>query len=505
MNIVLTVIVTVFIFGVLIALHELGHYLVARAFGVGIREYSIGMGPKIWQRQGKYNKFTLRALPIGGYVDMVGENADDDGSALEDAGKTPLNKKPIWQRMLIVLAGPVTNVVLGLVIMSVIVLFQDSLYGTEIDYFGSAAISDDSMVYLTADYGDFAKGDIIFAADGKAATANDGGLDGFLSAYGDAGEFLVIRKNSTDFVISRFVSVNFEKLKLETVDGYVCASEDVYNEDGALAVQKNDIIYSIDGLLCSKDTDVDTYAQRYGTAENVLILKRYGSEAVPLVIKEDDIKKAPLAASGALMVGDKVVKVGSYGAHVYADLSYGIFNDGIDPVDITVIRDGKKQVVKDVVFYKGSEKGVIYGEIDFAPSEVPKTFGSVCYNAVFQPLSTLRMTLDNIVQTFTGRYGVEALSGPVGIGGQINEVLSSDTNRLDMLFTLIVMITLSLGLCNLLPLPVLDGGRLLLYAIEGIRRKPLPPKVEQGIMTVSMLLVLALMVFVMFKDIIGLI
>ncbi len=506
MNIVLTVVVTVLIFGVLIALHELGHYLAARAFHVGIREYSIGMGPKLWQKQGKYNKITLRALPIGGYVDMVGESSDDDGSAPEDAGKTPLNKKPIWQRMIIVLAGPLTNIILGLVIMSVTVLFQSNLYGTTVDFFGSSAISDDNMVYLSEAYGGFEKGDIIYAADGVPVNANGMGLEDFIAENKDAGEFLVVRRNSTDFVaLTRFVSVNFGRLTLEMKDGYVCATEDVYNEDGVLAVQKNDIIYSIDGVLCSRDTDVANYAEKYGTAENVIILKRYGTEAEPIVVKDVSLEGAPLAVSGALAVGDEIKKVGSYSTHVYSDMSYGIFNDGIEPVDITVVRDGKKQVVEDVVFLKGSEKGVIYGEIDFAPKEVKKTFGSVLYNAVFQPLSTLKMTIDNIAETFTGRYGVEALSGPVGIGGQIGEVLASDTDRVSTMFTLIVMITMSLGLCNLLPLPVLDGGRLLLYVIEGIRRKPLNPKVEQGIMTVSMLLVLALMAFVMFKDIIGLV
>ena len=266
MNIVLTIIVTVFIFCVLIALHELGHYLVARFFGVGIREYSIGMGPKLFQRQGKYNKFTLRALPIGGYVDMVGENSDDDGSAPEDAGKTPLNTKPIWQRMLIVLAGPVTNILLGLLIMAILVLFQSNLYGTTIDYFGASAISDDNMVYLTEDFGEFQKGDIIYAADGKIVNANDLGLTGFVDANKGAKEFLVIRKNSTDFVFARYVSVNFEKLKLAVDNGYVCVAEDVYNSEGVLAAQKNDIIYSINGVLCAKDTDVDGYAKKYGTA-----------------------------------------------------------------------------------------------------------------------------------------------------------------------------------------------------------------------------------------------
>lgn len=508
MNTVLTIIVTVLIFGTLIALHELGHYLVARAFGVGIREYSIGMGPKLFQKQGKYNKFTLRALPIGGYVDMVGENADDDGSDPEDEGKVPLNTKPIWQRMLIVLAGPVTNIVLGLLIMAGIVLFQAHLYGTTIDYFGNIAISDDSMVYLTEKHEGFEKGDIIYAIDGIAVNANEQGLEGFVAENGGGKQVLVLRKNHTDFVLPvnrAQINIPAESIKLTVIDGFVCAAEDVKNDEGAIILQKNDIIYSINGMLCTEDGNLEDYASAYGSAKSAIVLKRFGNTEKPVIVETDGLSGLPLAASGRLEVGDEIKKVGSYRTYVYADMSYGIFNDGVDPVDITVMRDGKKQTVENVVFYKGSEKGVLYGEIDFAPVETPKTFGTVLRNVIFQPLSMLTTTLDGLVKTFTGRYGIEALSGPVGIGEQIGAVLAADSDRLYMLLTLFVMITLSLGVCNLLPLPVLDGGRLLLYTIEAIRRKPLNPKVEQIIMTGSMILVLLLMVFVMFKDVIGLI
>ena len=506
MNAIITIIVTVLIFGALIALHELGHYIAARFFGVGIREYSIGMGPVVWQKKGKHNKFSLRALPIGGFVDMVGENPDDDGSDPEDEGKTPLNTIKIWKRMIIVLAGPFVNIILGLLIMAIIVLFQSDLYGTKINNFAHWAVSDNSMVYLTETEGGFEKYDMIYAADGVVVNADEG-MDAFLESYGTAKEFLVIRKNNTEFAFPvLFTSVNFEKLELTVADGFVCTAKDTYNSDGVLVLNKNDIIYSIDGTLADASADVTGYAEKYGTAKNVLIIKRGGTTAVPTVVKtEEGIKDCSLAASGALKTGDKVVKVGKTSTRVYADLSYGIFNNGITPVDVTVVRDGKEQKIENVVFLKGSQKGVVYGEVDFAPAKEAKTFGTVCYNAVFQPLSSLNMTLDSLVSTFSGRYGMEALSGPVGIGEQIGEVIhSGGDGSMEMLFTLIVMITLSLGVCNLLPLPVLDGGRFLLYAIEAVRGKPLPAKVEGIIMSVSMIFVLGLMALVMFKDIWGL-
>ncbi len=509
MNAIITIIVTLLIFGALIALHELGHYIAARIFGVGIREYSIGMGPVIFQKKGKHNKFSLRALPIGGFVDMVGENPGDEGTDPEDEGKTPLNTIAIWKRMLIVLAGPFVNIVLGLLIMAILVLFQSNIYGTTIERFGSNAISDNAMVYFTENTAGFEKNDIIYAADGKVVNA-DGGIDAFMKDAGNAKEYVVIRKNSAQFaypVLYTIYTDSYKTMKFEAKDGFLCLAEDFINKEGDVALHKHDIFYSVEGKRISTAEELNAFADpSKDSVENVLIIRRFGTEADPLIIKSEKALSAEsLAVSGSLKAGDKIVKVGSTKTKVYADLSYGVFNHGIEPVDITVIRDGKKQVAEDVVFFKGSERGVVYGELDFVPKEEGKSFGTVVYNAFYQPISTLKMTLSSIVDTFSGRYGMEALSGPVGIGEQIGEVIHSDgEGKGEVLFTLVVMITLSLGVCNLLPLPVLDGGRFLLYVIEAVRRKPLPQKVEGIIMTVSMLLVLGLMALVMFKDIWGL-
>ncbi len=506
MNTIITVIVTLLIFGALIALHELGHYIAARGFGVGIREYSIGMGPVVYQKKGKYNKFSLRALPIGGFVDMVGENPGEE-TAPEDEGKTPLNTIAIWKRMIIVLAGPLVNIVLGLLIMAIIVVFQANVFGTTVKQFSGNAISDDRMVYVGETAEGFEKGDIIYAADGAYASC-DGTVADFIAKHGKASEYLVVRKNNTEFAMPAMYKVakeTFPKLVLEEKDGFVCLAEDYINSKGQKALQKNDIIYAIKGSLVKTVSEVKDYKPDEDEVENVLIIRRGGTEQAPLIIKNGNMEKTALKVSGALREGDEILAVGGTSTKVNADLAYGIFRGGDEPVDITVLRDGKEQIIEKVLFFKGSEQGILYGQVDFTVAEEEKTFGTVVYNAFYQPLSTLKMTIGSLVDTFRGEYGIEALSGPVGIGEQIGEVIhSGDDGSMEMLFTLIVMITLSLGVCNLLPLPVLDGGRFLLYAIEAVRRKPLPQKVEGAIMAVSMLLVFGLMIFVMFKDIWGL-
>ncbi len=346
----LTLVITIFVFGLLIFIHEFGHYIVARLFGVGIIEFAVGMGPKIKTWKGKYNDFTLRAIPIGGFVNMVGEY--DEEIPEEHKYKIPLNARPVWKRILIVLAGPVMNILLAFVIMLALVIASPV---------GSTVVYD-------------------------------------------------FNENSTS------------------------------NEYG---LQKKDQIIEINGK----------------------------------------------------------------GIHCFPDMSYKIVSDGIEPIDITVIRNGEKVYLNDVVFGTQTEEGIHFGTLDFRVYAREKTFTTVISEAFWQSVSTVYMTVDSLVDTFTGRYGMEAVGGPIAVGGEINNTIQSGTSAKETVLnisTLVVMISVSLGIFNLLPIPVLDGGRLLFYIIEGIRRKPMDPKLEQSISVAFTMLLMALMVFVACKDIVGL-
>ena len=346
----LSLAVTVFIFGLLIFIHEFGHYIVARAFGVGVIEFAIGMGPKIKTWKGKYNDFTIRAIPIGGFVNMVGEY--DEEIPEEHQYKIPLNERSVWKRMLIVVAGPFMNLVLAFVVMICIVCYT-GVGTTIVAEFAESSVSDE-----------------------------------------------------------------------------------------------------------------------------------YG-----------------------LQLNDEIVNVNGKTIHCYTDLSYKIVSDGIEPVDITVIRNGEEIVLKDVCFGIESDEGINFGVMDFKVYGEESTFGSVMREAFWQSYSTVYMTIDSLVDTFTGRYGIDAVGGPVAVGGEIDQTIKQSESFADTvlnLATMLVMISVSLGIFNLLPIPVLDGGRLLFYIIEAIRRKPLNPKYEQAISAVFTILLLGLMAFVLIKDIAGL-
>lgn len=354
---IVTILVTLLIFGLLVTVHELGHYLVARASKVAILEFSIGMGPKIKSWEGKVNTFSLRAIPVGGYVRMVGEPGEEAESPETLAaciGRYAINEVHLLKRMLIVLAGPAMNILLAFFVMLILVSTSSAIGSTQI----------------------------------------------------------------------------YELLP-ENVSGQ----------------------------------------------------------------------------NGGLQAGDVIRKVNGRTIHCYPDLSYQILSDGVEPVDILVERNGETVLLEGVEFPPTQENGVLFGEMDFMVYAREKTPLVILYESFWQGCGTVYMTVDSLVDTFSGRYGLDAVGGPVAIGEQVGETIEQSRSVADTLRnlgSLTMLISVSLAITNLLPLPALDGGRFLLYVIEGIRRKPLPKKVENALNAVCMLLLFALMILICLKDVIGL-
>jgi len=340
---IIKIVLALIVFGVLIFIHELGHYLTARMFKVAIKEFSIGMGPKLISRPSKKTGivYSVRALPIGGFVSMVGE---DEESFDENA----LNRKPVWQRMIINVAGAFMNLLLGVLIMSVLVVSSPSLGST---------------------------------------------------------------------TISRFTGAN------------------------------------------------------------------------------------ALSEQSGLKVGDTITKVGKTNVHISYDLVYEIMQKGTEPLDITVIRNGEKTVIEDVVFPTMSDSGVLFGKADFKVTTEDKTIVSVAKHAFYQSFASIKLIWQSLIDLVTGKYGVEQMSGPVGVTTAIGEAVDSGSTDLAYLAALI---SLNLGIFNLLPIPALDGGRLVFLIIELIRRKPIKPTYEAYVHFVGIVVLMLLMLFVTYNDIVKL-
>ncbi|MBQ7897562.1 MAG: RIP metalloprotease RseP [Clostridia bacterium] len=195
---------------------------------------------------------------------------------------------------------------------------------------------------------------------------------------------------------------------------------------------------------------------------------------------------------------DKIVAIDGKKMKVWQDISYKIMIDGIEPLDITIERDGKEIILEDVQFKTETVDGLLTGVVDFAPLYVKRSFKTLVYEAFYQSFSTVKMIYSSIIDLLTGRYGIEAVSGPVGTVEVIAETASQGIYSLMYLY---VFISMNLGIFNLLPIPALDGGRLVFVIIEAIRRKPIPPEKEGIVHAIGMILLLVLMAVVVVSDV----
>jgi len=202
-----------------------------------------------------------------------------------------------------------------------------------------------------------------------------------------------------------------------------------------------------------------------------------------------------------LMVGDKIIKVDGVSVHTGNELVYEILNQGYEPIDIVVIRNGEKLTLEDVVFPSEESSGVTFGNYDFKVAREEVSFGSVMKHSIYRSFSSIKIIFDSIKDLLTGRYGAEAVSGPIGMADAVGNATKSGFSSLLYLF---ILITMNLGVFNLLPFPALDGGRIVFLAIEAIIRRPVKKEVEQAINTAGILLLFALMLLVTFKDVINL-
>jgi regulator of sigma E protease len=207
------------------------------------------------------------------------------------------------------------------------------------------------------------------------------------------------------------------------------------------------------------------------------------------------------SADSGLQSGDRIIKVGSKRVNNADTLYYEITRNGNKPVDLTVVRDGVEITLEDVVFPTDTVSGQVFGIMDFKVYAQRKTFGSVLGYSLSKSVLTVRTCWESIYDLITGRYTFEAVSGPVGISEAIGDAAAYGFTAV---LNIVSLISINLGVMNLLPLPALDGGRTVMILVEMITKKKLPPNVEATINAVGLALLLGLSMIVMIKDVIGL-
>lgn len=202
-----------------------------------------------------------------------------------------------------------------------------------------------------------------------------------------------------------------------------------------------------------------------------------------------------------LQPGDEIVSIEGKRMVDYTDVANTILLDGTKPLDITVVRDEDEIVLEDVQFETAVQDGIEVGVLDFRFLGVKPSFGVLCKQTVTQSVATVKMIYKTLIDLIGGKYGLKGVSGPVGTVSIISEVAVTGFANILYLFS---FISLNLGVMNLLPIPALDGGRILFTLVECIIRRPLNPKFETVVHLVGMVLLLGFMALITVFDVLKL-
>ncbi|MBO5790138.1 MAG: site-2 protease family protein [Clostridia bacterium] len=208
------------------------------------------------------------------------------------------------------------------------------------------------------------------------------------------------------------------------------------------------------------------------------------------------------SADSGLAVGDTILRVNGKRVHIADQLLYRIMHDGTEPVEL-LVRRGDQELTLTVTFPQVKESGQVFGDADFiVRAEADHGIGTTAKHAFYKSVYMVQMIWESLFDLLTGRYTFEAVTGPVGTTTVISDM--AKTGGAFAVFYVAVVISINLGIFNLLPLPALDGGHILLILIEMVTRRKVPPNVAGIIDMVGLFLLLSLMVAVTFKDIFAL-
>lgn len=201
-----------------------------------------------------------------------------------------------------------------------------------------------------------------------------------------------------------------------------------------------------------------------------------------------------------LEVGDRILAINGQRVHVGFDMSYEIMRTGGKESTVTVLRDGVEHTLT-VTFPSQAAEGMTVGIVDFYVAPDARDLGNILTHTWYRTTGTVKMVFESFIGLFTGEYGMESVSGPIGVAGAMSDAAATDPLQF---LLLVAVISINLGILNLFPIPALDGGRIVFLLIEIIFRRPVPQKYEGIVHFIGIILLFALMILILFKDIFAL-
>jgi regulator of sigma E protease len=429
-----TLLAFLFVLGVLVFIHELGHFVVARWNGVRVLTFSLGFGPKILKVQRGDTEYCISIIPLGGYVKMAGENPEDGPTGKDDE----FLAKSKWQRFQILIAGPAMNIILAVVLLAVVLMQGADVLA----YLDRPAVVGAVQAGSPAERAGIRPGDLI-TRFGTAEIGTWEHLDMAVAARPERDVDVVVIRDGRE-----------ERLQVRPDLTELRTRNDARFEVGTIGVLP-DVYPSVLSLVAGEP------AEKAGFQPGDEILAVDGQRMVFRTMVIEAISK----------------KAGQ-------------------PVEFRIRRNGQEQVILVTPRLDGE-----VGRVGMFMSEATREFRPTPLEAigmsVQRNIEMSGLILNTLKDLVTGEASPKQLMGPVGIAQ-----LSGESAQLGWiaLLGLMASISLNLGLLNLMPIPVLDGGHIFIMALETISRRDFSLQVKEKMLFVGFVLLMTLMVTVIYND-----
>jgi len=428
----MNLIIAIFAFNIIVIVHELGHFIIAKKLGIKVLEFSLFMGPKIFSIQRGDTMYSLRLFPIMAYVKMEGEEEASES-------ETAFSNKPKYARALTAFGGPLANLLLAVVLLTSVYVIQ-GYSTTTINRVGNNSPAAAAGIQ---------PGDKIVAYDGKNV---------YLPL--DVVQFLYVSKGiPTEVEYMR----NGEKYTNTLKPNIIPAS--TAPKIGVSLGAENDSDSNV-----IKALSPDFPAEKMG-----------------------------------LMVGDRIVALNGKDIRTAEELMQFVTQNGINPLNVKVLRGASEVNVTLTPIAVKSQEMYDIG-IEFA-SQKGGVIDSLGQSAVFT-YSIVRSVAYSLGWLISGKARLNEMMGPIGMVSTISTAVGQAPNFMEMLLYLMYitsLMSIAIGATNLVPFPMLDGGRLLLIGIEAVRGKPISQEKEAYISMVGFVLIILLGIYAAYNDIIRLV